>query len=243
MGPSPKYQELKDKGYYPNTTDLKNTKWANDNIYFYIFDYAERCIVGSIKIDNNEYRIVGIFEYGQLNFDLFSSSTEELSSYLNDNGEAYYKCNPIKSGHLSMDYIYENGKIVCTVKSSDNTFYQKGDKVTFEKISNISNVIDKSYECEELGMRINSFSDVHGYYKGEIVLDEQVYPIQAIEIGNSNYYKISIKNNNMFSSTDLVWMVFDEDNKNIVVKITDEHFIWVDNCWEYTDVEYCFKVK
>jgi hypothetical protein len=114
--------------------------------------------------------------------------------------------------------------------------------LTFEKEKAIAQAPDTRWRCEEVDMYINSFSDAEDYYKGEIVIDGQKYDIRAFEVGNDNYYKITIENgriNNLKTGTTspFVDMVFQYDGERIIAQITDDHINWMYDEYKYLGYE------
>lgn len=227
---SPRYSLMREQGYYPKSEDLPNTKWVCDeyDMYFYIFDYGENYMTGEYSHDGITYRLIAQFDFSALDFNFYTNTVESVSTHQGNNSSNFLHAEREIYAHLYTEYIYRENMICCTVKNSDIDLFCEGDEIKFEKAQSIDNTYDKQYFCEELQMSIGSFAGVDGYYKGEIVIEGEKCPIQALEIGNSNYYKISIQNgytNNLTSdsSSDLVNMFFYCDGVNIIAKITDDH--------------------
>ncbi len=227
-GPSFKYERMKKQGYYPDTSDFPDTKWVcrEVDMYFYMFDYSESTILGEYTVGDKKYRVVINIWLSDMSFDFYSGTNITDSTDEMGQKTGYVYCEREEAGFLATDYIYENELITCKIRNSDNNIWNyEGDSITFEKASTIAmNPISKWY-CEALDMYLTKYDDV--YYKGEIVADNIVNYVHAIEIGNSRYYKLSIENakiNNLKEKTvsPFVNMFFEQGENIIIATVAEE---------------------
>ncbi len=235
---SPRYLKMKEQGHYPKSEDLPNTKWVCNeyDMYFYIFDYGEYCMMGEYSSDDTTYRLITQFDFAALDFNFYINTIESVSTHQGAANSNFLHVEREQYGYLYTEYFFQDDVISCTILGSDVNLFCEGDTITFEKAECIDNDYNKQYFCEELQMSISSLAGINGYYKGEITIEGVKYPIQALEIGNSNYYKISIQNGlTSERSSDLVNMVFHHDDGMITAKITDDH---LENKYTYLDWEY-----
>lgn len=224
-GPSLEFQRKKAQGFYPDTSNFPDTKWIcrEVDMYFYMFDFGEPTMAGVYIVDGKEYRVIISFFCAEMSFKFYSHT--DLSESLYKSG--YVTCERQAVDFLYTEYIYENGIITCKIDTSEqNIWNYEGDTITFEKSGSISKEANSVYYCEELNMSITKVVD--GYYKGEIIIDNSANYIHAIEIGNSEYYRLSVENgkiNNYSENTvsPFVYMFFEHSENKIIATVSDEH--------------------
>ena len=223
-----KYFKLKEAGYYPDTSDFPDTKWVcrEVDMYFYMFDYGESTIIGEYTVGDKNYRVDIEIHNADMFFGFYSRTNVSMSSSKNESFSEPVICEREEAGFLATEYIYENDIITCKIRNTDQSIWNyKGDTITFEKAGAISiNPISKWY-CEALDMYLIKYDDV--YYKGEIVVDNIINYVHAIEIGNSKYYQLSIENgkiNNLKEKTvsPFVNMFFEQGENKIIATVTEE---------------------
>ena len=223
-----KYFEMKEAGYYPDTSDFPDTTWVcrEVNMYFYMFDYGESTMLGEYTVDDKTYRVDIKIHYADMSFDFYSHTNISRPNSKNDSYSGFINCKREEAGFLATEYIYENDIITCKIKNTDqNIWNYEGDTITFEKAGAIAiNPISKWY-CKALNMYLIKYDDI--YYKGEIVVDNITNYVHAIEIGNSKYYQLSIENgkiNNLKEGTvsPFVNMFFEQRENKIIATVTNE---------------------
>lgn len=246
-GPSLEYQIMEAHGYYPTSQDLPNTRWVCHelNMYFDILDLGEDYMVGECVVDATKYRVVAWIFFGEIEFDLYRTTHVRASNF----DAAFINCEPECVGSFLAEYIYEEGQIRCAVKGSTvGTWCSEGTLLTFSKENIIQQEPTMRWYCNELNMWLDYFPDRGEYYKGEIVIDGKICAIQAFEVGNNNYYKVSVENgiiNKLKSGTSstLFFVCFENKNGELVGRITDDH---LDNpesfpYWSYRGETITFK--
>ncbi len=225
---SNKYLKMKEAGYYPDASDFPDTKWVcrEVDMYFYMFDYGESTMLGEYTVDDKKYRVDIEIHYADMSFDFYSRTNVSMSTSKNESFSEPVICEREEAGFLATEYIYENDIITCKIRNTDqNIWNYKGDTITFEKAGAIStNPISKWY-CEALDMYLIKYDDI--YYKGEVIVDNIINYVHAIEIGNSKYYQLSIENgkiNNLKEQTvsPLVNMFFEQGENKIIATVTEE---------------------
>ena len=250
--PSFKFLNEKKQGKYPDTGDFPNTKWVcrEINMCFYMLDYEERYMIGTYVVNDTPYRVVSAFEFDELNFDLYSTTQISPSEYSNgDDNTGMVHCERVSCGYMYTNYSYKNNTIVCSLRG-----YQSVDgevlptTLTFDKTETIAQNAAARWYAQELDMYLDSFSDVEGYYRGEIGIGEKECYVHAFEIGNNGYFMLSIENgkvNNLISGTTspLICMYFELHENQIIAKVSDE---FVSNSlafpyWDYTGATITFK--
>ena len=229
--PSPIYFLLDTAGYYPGTEKFPNTRWKCQEVdmYFDMFDCGELYMIGEYTVDDKTYRAVVYFFMGGVDVDLCASTDMLESTFLNEDGVAYKKCERNVIAELDASYLYKNGVIVferLTVLSDFDIWHYEGDTLTFEKVDAIAEEPSVRWRCEEIDMYIDSFSDTPGYYKGEITMDGEKVVVQGVELGNGNYYmfRLNEKYNDVqgWNSDYLVCAFFEYTGGKIIAYITDE---------------------
>ncbi|MBO5418405.1 MAG: hypothetical protein J6A50_07400 [Clostridia bacterium] len=215
--PSQKFRKEKKQGVLPDTSDFPDTKWTCGEVdmCFYMYDKEESLITGNYRVGDNDYRLVGGFEFSSLSFDIYS---EEQVFPTDD-----------PCGYVTTEYVYENGKLICSTVSFEGADGEDFPKtLTFEK-SEMELKENDCWKAEGLAMSLTSFEDVDGYFKGEITIDGKVCFVQAIETGCDNYYRFFVENgeiNNLRANTTspLIDMVFEVIDDNTVVARVAESF-------------------
>ena len=224
--PSQDYLVKKEQGIYPDAGDFPDTKWQcrEADIYFYMLDYSENYIVGEYNSEGKSYRVVGSFDFDQMDLYLYSSTEVSPSDH-----EGFVRCERASFGHIYTRYSCENQTIVCDVTDSSVGGNEQiiPDTLTFDKVGNIAENSAERWYSEELDMYIESFDDAPGYYKGKITIDGIENYVHAFEIGNENYYMFSIENgkiNNLKSGTSspFVCMRFEFVDGQIIATVSDE---------------------
>lgn len=250
-GPSPSYLKGKEQGLYPDTGDFPNTKWVcrEIDLCFYMLDYAEDYMIGSYIVSGKSYRVVGIFAYDRLNFEIYSTTQIAPSELVSsEDGEPFVHCERISCGSILTNYLYENGIIRCSLRNYQSV---EGESIpstlTFEKTETIAQNCTERWYAQELDMYLDSFSDVDGYFRGEIIIDDQKCYVHAFEIGNNNFFMLSIENgkiNNLLSQTSssLVCMWFEMCEDKIIAKISDDFVLHPEiyPYWNYNGADITF---
>jgi len=226
-GPTLEFRHKKAQGFYPDTSDFPDTKWVcrEVDMYFYMFIYGDSEMAGIYTVDGKEYRVTINFFYAEMSFEFYSHTDVSKSIY----ESGYLSCKRNKVDFLSTEYIYENCIITCKINNSDqNIWNYKGDTITFEKSGSIVEEVNSRYYCEELNMYIAKVID--GYYKGEIIIDDVVYYIHAIEIGNGEYYRFSIEDIRTTNQDEkiihpFISMFFEHSENKIITTVSDEYIL------------------
>ncbi len=192
---------------------------------FYMFNYGDSTIAGIYTVDGKEYRVTISFFYSEMLFAFYSHTDVSESMY--ESGYLHFERK--KVDFLSTEYIYENGIITCKIYDSDqNIWNYEGDTITFEKAGSIIEEANSGYYCEELDMYIAKVID--GYYKGEIIIDGTAHYVHAIEIGNSEYYTLSIEDSRTTNQNDkiihpFIDMLFEHSENKIIATVSDEKIL------------------
>lgn len=223
-----KYFKLKEAGYYPDASDFPDTKWVcrEVDMYFYMFGYGESTMIGEYTVGDKNYRVDIEIHNADMSFDFYSHTNVSGSSLKNDNFSEPVNCEREEAGFLVTEYIYENDIITCKIRNTDQDIWNyEGDTITFEKAGEIAVKPISRWYCEELDMYLIKYDDI--YYKGEIIVDNIINYVHAIEIGNSKYYQLSIENgkiNNMKEQTvsPFVNMFFEQGENKIIATVTEE---------------------
>ena len=226
-GPSLEFQIKQAQGFYPDTSDFPNTKWVcrEVNMDFYMFNYSDSTMAGIYTVDEKQYRVTINFFYSEMLFNFYSHT--DISESIYESG--YFNCERQKVDFLSTEYIYENAIITCKINDSDqNIWNYEGDTITFEKSGPIVEEVNSGYYCEELNMYIAKAID--GYYKGEIVIDGIARYVHAIEIGNSEYYMLSIEDSRTTNQDEkrihhFIDMVFEHSENKIIATVSDQYIL------------------
>ena len=210
--------------------------------------FGETTIVGSYVVDNESYRVVAAFEFGQFDFDIYSSTQITLS----EQSESMVHCDRRSSGFIYSNYTFdeETKTIVCSLHNYKPVAGETiPETLTFNIVGSIAQNPDTRWYAQEIDMYLDSFSDVNGYFRGEIAIDGEKYYIHAFEIGNDNYFMLSIENgkiNNLRSGTTspLIRLCFEITGDQIIAKVSDEY---ITNkvafpYWQYDDVIITFEL-
>lgn len=124
--------------------------------------------------------------------------------------------------------MYENGTINCTVRNSKSVDSETiSDKLTFEKIGDISFGEKTRWYSESMDMYLDSFSGIEGYLSGEITIDGKNCHIHALETGNNNCFLLTIENgiiDTLIPETmsPLVYLYFELAENEIIAKVNDD---------------------
>ena len=234
--PTTKFLSEQKQGMYPTTVDFPNTKWIcrELDIVLNVFELTEH-MVGTYKVNSESYRAVVSFEFDQIQLN-FYSSTEVSKS---DNSNSMVHCEPVLCGYIYATYFFDKGTetIVCSINSSMSVNSETiPQELTFEKVGVIQLEREYRWHAQELDMYLDSFIGVDGYYSGEIILgDEKIY-INALEVGNNNYYALSIENGILnklkpVTTSPLINMYFQIENDRITAIVCDDYSAEVFPYW------------
>lgn len=227
-GPSLEFQYKKAHGLYPDASDFRDTKWIcrELDIVLNVFELTEH-MVGTYKVNSESYRAVVSFEFDQIQLNFYSST--EVSKSENSNSMVH--CEPVLCGYIYATYFFDKGTetIVCSINSSMSVNSETiPQELTFEKVGVIQLEREYRWHAQELDMYLDSFIGVDGYYSGEIILgDEKIY-INALEVGNNNYYALSIENGILNklkpeTTSPLINMYFQIENDRITAMVCDDY--------------------
>lgn len=227
-GPNYIFLIQREQGMYPTTADFPNTKWIcrELDMSLNVFELTEY-MVGTYKVNSEYYRTVVSFEFDQIQINFYSSTDVSKSEISN----SMVHCEPILCGHIYGTYFFdkETETIVCSISNSMSVNTETiPQKLTFEKVDVIKLEQEFRWHAQELDMYLDSFLDIEGYYSGEIILGEESLYINALEIGNNNYYLLSIKNGNWNNlkpetTSPLIYMYFQIENDKITATVCDRY--------------------
>ena len=241
-GPNTSFLDQREQGVYLTTTDFPNTKWIcrELDIVLNMFEYSEY-MVGVYEVNDVSYRAVATFEFDQITINCYSSTDVSKSEFSN----FMVRCEPILCGYIYATYFFDKKTetIVCSVRNSmpvnAETIPQK---LTFEKVGVIPQDQGLRWYAQELDMYLDSFPTVDGYYRGEIILEGKKQYVNALEVGNNNYYMLSIENgklNNLKLGTTspLIYMYFEMENDKITAMVSDRYLSETEAFpyWSYSD--------
>lgn len=228
--PSWQYLRGEKQGIYPKTKDFPNTEWVCNEIdlNFYVFDYAEDIMTGIYTVDNISYRVVARFDWDMLDFDIYSDTLISVSKH--SDSMVHYTQEPC--AYIGTNYMYDKttGAIVCSLRSCESVNGEViPETLTFYQSGSIAQTPGIRWKAEEIPMFLDSFSDMPGYFRGEIIIEGKVNYVHAIEIGD-NYYLLSIENgkiNNLQHNTTstLVYLYFEINGDRMTAKVDDE-ILW-----------------
>lgn len=250
--PSSEYLKLKEQGCYPDTTDFPNTKWTSNefDIYFCVFDYGEDYIIGEYLKDSKSYRVIAQFEFDTLNFSFISTINKTESTYSDKNDKSFTNCEVVEYGYLNTKYTSSEKMISCTIEDSNLDEFENGKTITFKRTNNLPLEIQNRWESENGQIYLESYYGMKNYYKGQIMVDQKIIPIQGFEVGNSNYYLFTFKNGiinnlNENSTSPFVCILLTSENEQLVGKITDDSFCKPNfiNIFEYDLSDILFNKK
>lgn len=227
--PDAGFFERQEKGLYPTPADFPNTKWIcrELNMSLYMFE-REKSMIGTYVEGSQSYRVLATFEFDELNISFYSSTDVSVS----ENESSMVHCEPVLSGHVYSNYYFDKdrGKLVCSVRDRASV---NGETIpaelTFEKAGALALRPNVRWYAQELDMYLDSFSDVEGYYAGEMTLEGVKHRIDALEVGNNHYYAISIENgksNHLKSGTTspLIYLHFNKvENDRITAIVCDNY--------------------
>ncbi len=226
--PNTNFFDEQKKGMYPTTADFPNTKWIcrELDMVLNVFELTEY-MVGDYKVNSESYRAVVSFEFDQIQINFYSSSDVSKS----ENSNFMVHCEPILCGHIYGTYFFdkETETISCSISNSvsvdEETIPQE---LTLEKVGVIQLEQEYRWHAQELDMYLNSFLGVDGYYSGEIILEGEKLYINALEVGNDNYYVLSIENGKMNNlkpgtTSPLIYMYFQTENNKITAMVCDRY--------------------
>lgn len=222
----------KEAGLYPDTSDFPNTKWSckESEISLWILDGGETTVIGTYVENQKSYRLIATFSFYEpaLDFTVYSSTSEEKSQYQDSAGIFYTHCERQVLGTVSTDYIYRDGELICTVRGSDLEQFPENRQLTFQQDSDYRLTVRNHYACAELKMEMDSFAEIDGYYKGTADIDGKVCMVQFFEIGNKNYYAVSIENGitNTYktgTTSELIRMTLTPGDGGLAAHVTDAY--------------------
>lgn len=226
--PNANFLSQQEQGMYPTTADFPNTKWMcrELDMVLNVFELTEY-MVGTYKVNSESYRAVVSFEFDQIQIDFYSST--EVSKLENSNSMVH--CKPILCGHIYGTYFFdkETKTIVCSISNSMSVNSETiPQELTFEKVGVIQLEQEYRWHAQELDMYLDSFHGVDGYYSGEIMLEGEKIYINALEIGNDNYYSLSMENGalnklNPGTTSPLIYMYFQIENDKITAIVCDRY--------------------
>ena len=248
-GPSLEFQHKKSQGLYPDTTDFPCTKWHCNEIdmEIYMLGFGETTIIGSYIVDDNVYRVVAYFEWNELIFNFYSNTLISSSQHSN----SMVHCERISSGHILSAYSFDKSTetIVCSLRNYKPVASETiPETLTFNNVEAIAQNPDTRWYAQEMDMYLDSFTDANEYFRGEIFIDGKRCSVHAFEMGNNNFFMLSIRNgevNNLLPNTTsmLIPMYFEISENQIIAKVSDEY---LSNAvafpyWSYDDIIITFK--
>lgn len=222
----------KEAELYPDTSDFPNTKWSckESEISFWILDGGENTVIGTYVENQKSYRLIATFSFYEpaMDFTVYSSTSEEKSQYQDSTGIFYTHCERQVLGTVSTDYFYRDGELICTVRGSDLEQFPENRQLTFQQDPDYRLTVRNHYACAELKMEMDSFAEVDGYYKGTVDIDGNLCMVQFFEIGNENYYAVSIENGitNTYktgTTSELIRMTLTPVDGGLEARVTDEY--------------------
>ena len=234
--PSKRYREGVKQGLYPTEKEFPNTEWACRDLDL-VIDLFEnnKTITGTYSINGKSYRAVGYFDREYLMLDFFLKTETTVS----EKDPLLVTCNRICSGRLTAYYCYskDTGTITCTeiqlLKSVDMEEFPES--LTFEQAGAIAQTTERRWVADELDFYLDSFSDITGFFRGEIVIDGKKRFIQAYEIGNGHYFELFVEDDDYGHLIDLS---FEMENNQIIATIVDEHKLLYNNwCNRFQDLK------
>ena len=224
--PNAKFLSQQEQGMYPTTADFPNTKWMcrELDMELTVFELTEY-MVGTYKVNSESFRAVVSFEFDQIQIDFYSSA--EVSKSENSNYMVH--CEPILCGHIYGTYFFDEGTetILCSISNSMSVDTETiPQELTFEKIGVIQLEQEYRWHAQEFDMYLDSFHGVDGYYSGEMMLNGEKIYINALEIGNGNYYSLSMENGTLNklkpeTTSPLIYMYFQIENDKITAMVCD----------------------
>ena len=247
-GPSTAFLRKKSQGVYPTAGDFPNTKWVcrEIDIQIYMLERDERYMIGVYTVDGKSYRVVASFWFDEFNFEIYSNTQIAQSEYSN----AAVSCNRQSCGFIYSNYSFdkENETLVCSLRNYKPVHQELiPQTLTFEKVGNIAQHSDARWCAQSMEMYLDSYSDIEGYLRGYISIEGETYYIHAFEIGNNDYYMLSIENgriNNLISGTTspLICMYFERDAEQMIAKVSDEYLSNKEGFpyWPYGEKEIVF---
>ena len=228
------FRRGKEQGLYPDTTDFPNTKWKCEEfeICLWILDYGESTVIGTYQDQGTSYRLIANFSFyaPEMTFTLYTTTSEAESIYRDSSGVAYTHCERQLFGSVQTNYVYREGALVCTVVGSDLAQFRGAQKLTFRQESNYQLTVRERYRCPELNLEMESYEEMDGYYKGTIEINGLKCPVQFFEIGNGNYYAVSIENgftNQLAENTcsELIRVTLTLQDDGLLAKVTDDFLL------------------
>ncbi|MBR4336318.1 MAG: hypothetical protein IKP74_07685 [Clostridia bacterium] len=208
------------QGKYPKTSDFPNTRWAFRELDLKV-DMIEHVdtMYGTYSVNGKEYRAEGFFYNhgtgGQLDFVFYESTEKTVSEHDAD----LVHCERIRAGYLDLYYSYdkETNLINCTLQRSQPVDGETiPEKLTLEQTGTFSPTPDTRWFAEELDLYLDSYSDVQGYFCGEMSIDGKKYVVHAIETGNGDYYVLYRNGSYMVN------LIFKKTDDRIVATVTDD---------------------
>ena len=247
-GPTLSFLNKKEQGLYPDTSDFPNTKWICREIDMCInmFKFEEELMIGTYEVNSVSYRVVATFEFDEIDFEFYSFANNFVSEHSNSN----VHCEPNPCGYIYTNYRFDKDAqtIVCTIRNCnpvDNEIIPE--TLTFEKVGSIAQNPNMRWCAQEIDMYLDSFSDVDGYFSGEIAIGGEKHYVHALEVSD-NYFVLSVENsklNNLRPGTTspLIRMHFEIEDNQIVAKVCDEYLTNAVEFpyWPYGDSVITFK--
>ena len=242
-GPSIDFLYKQKQGMFPTGMDFPNTRWVCRELDMVLnaFEYSED-MIGIYEVNSESYRAVARFEFAQIQISLYSYTDVSKSEFSN----SMVSCEPILCGYICANYFFdkETETIVCSILNSMSVDTETiPQELTFKKDGVLQHKQELRWYAEELDMYLDSFVDVDGYFRGEIILDEKKHYVNAIEVGNNNYYVLSIENgksNNLKPGTTstLIYMYFKIEDDKIVATVCDGFLFYPEAFpyWLYGDM-------
>ena len=180
------------EGKYPTASDFPDTRWDCRELDLVLYMIRGTGMFATYTVNGQEYRgrLSRHVASPRLSFDFYSSTEKTVSEY----DPALLYCEPVEAGFIYTFYEYdkETGLIVCKVYNSQSVDGETvPETLTFEKTGTFGETPKTRWVAEEIGLYLDSFSDIDGYFRGEITLGGEKQTVQAVEIGNGHYYKLS----------------------------------------------------
>ena len=231
---SDEYLRKKAEGIYPDTPDFPYTKWTCREIDLSInmFGYGEHTMIGTYQVDGTSYHVVSHFGFDTFDF-YFYPVGEECVTYC---------------GAIFTEYYYDKAESVLVCSPTEMSEPAKNETIpktlTFEKVDTIANTATTRWVAEGvdgLEMYLDSFSDVDGYFRGEMVIDGEKRIIQAMNTKN-NEYELTVEDSGVSGS--LIDMYFVISDGNILATVNGAAYDATPGAypdWKYGKISITFK--
>ena len=140
-------------------------------------------------------------------------------------------CERTSCGFIYTSYTFDKGTetIVCTLRNCDPVNGERiPETLTFDKVDSIVLSSNTRWQAQEIDMYLDAFSDVDGYFSGQISIKGERCYVHALEIGNNNFYMLTIENgkvNNLIPGTTspLIYLYLEITDSYIIAKVSDEY--------------------